>query len=101
MTQIAILGFGNIGSGVAEMLKRNADYIREASGDDIAVKYVLDKRDLTGSGYEACAVGSIDDIVSDPSVSTQERLRARRLRTSYWRQAYGRLAIRRSSIVTS
>ena len=69
MTQIAILGFGNIGSGVAEMLKRNADYIREASGDDIAVKYVLDKRDLTGSGYEACAVGSIDDIVSDPSVS--------------------------------
>ena len=69
MTQIAILGFGNIGSGVAEMLKRNADTIREAAGDDIAVKYVLDKRDLTGSGYEACAVGSMDDIVSDPSVS--------------------------------
>ena len=64
MTQIAILGFGNIGSGVAEMLKRNAAYIREAVGDDIAVKYVLDKRDLTGSGYEACAVSSIDDIVA-------------------------------------
>jgi len=69
MTQIAILGFGNIGSGVAEMLMRNAKYIREAVGDDIAIKYVLDKRDLTGSGYEDCAVKSMQDILSDPSVS--------------------------------
>lgn len=69
MTQIAILGFGNIGSGVAEMLVRNAAYIREASGDDIAVKYVLDKRDLTGSGYEDRAVGSMQEILCDPSVS--------------------------------
>lgn len=69
MTQIAILGFGNIGSGVAEMLVRNADAIRKAACDDIAVKYVLDKRDLTGSGYEGCAVNSIQEIVSDPSVS--------------------------------
>ena len=69
MTQIAILGFGNIGSGVAEMLTRNAEYIREAAGDDIAVKYVLDKRDLTGSGYENCAVKSMQEILSDPSVS--------------------------------
>ncbi len=69
MTQIAILGFGNIGSGVAEMLARNAEYIREAAGDDIAVKYVLDKRDLTGSGYENCAVKDMQEILSDPSVS--------------------------------
>lgn len=69
MTQIAILGFGNIGSGVAEMLTRNAAYIQEAAGDDIAVKYVLDKRDLTGSGYEDRAVKSMQEILCDPSVS--------------------------------
>ena len=69
MTQIAILGFGNIGSGVAEMLMRNAEYIQEAAGDDIFVKYVLDKRDLTGSGYEDRAVKSMQEILCDPSVS--------------------------------
>ena len=69
MTQIAILGFGNIGSGVAEMLIRNQQAIRSAAGDDISVKYVLDKRDLTGSSYENAAVSDIDTIVSDPSVS--------------------------------
>ena len=42
MTHIAILGFGNIGSGVAEMLTRNSEQIRRAVGDDISVKYVLD-----------------------------------------------------------
>jgi len=69
VTQIAILGFGNIGSGVAEMLMRNAEYIQEAAGDDIFVKYVLDKRDLTGSGYEDRAVKSMQEILCDPSVS--------------------------------
>ncbi|MBQ7364459.1 MAG: homoserine dehydrogenase [Clostridia bacterium] len=69
MISIAILGFGNIGSGVAEVLKRNQDKIRAAVGDEVFVKYVLDKRDLSQSEYADRAVLDIDIIMNDPEVS--------------------------------
>lgn len=69
MINMAILGFGNIGGGVAEVLERNQNRIREALGDMVCVKYVLDRRDLTGSPYADRAVRELDVILSDPSVS--------------------------------
>lgn len=69
MISIAILGFGNIGSGVAEVLVRNREKISAAVGDEITVKYVLDKRDLSGTAYADCAVTEIDEILDDPEVS--------------------------------
>lgn len=69
MISIAILGFGNIGSGVAEVLTHNADKIREAIGDGISVKYVLDKRDLSDTPYADLAVSDIDVILQDPEIS--------------------------------
>ena len=69
MIAIAILGFGNIGSGVAEVLVRNREKISAAVGDEIMVKYVLDKRDLSGTAYADCAVTEIDEILDDPEVS--------------------------------
>ena len=69
MACIAILGFGNIGSGVAELLLRNRKAIADASGESVYVKYVLDKRDLSGTGYEDRVAESIEEIVNDPEVT--------------------------------
>ena len=69
MISIAILGFGTVGSGVAEVLERNRKKIRDAVGCDVTVKYVLDKRDLSDTAYASLAVTDIDVILNDPEVS--------------------------------
>lgn len=65
---IALLGFGNIGSGLAEVIERNRSRIDEALGDEICIKYVLDLRDLSDTPYAACAVHDFEIILNDPSV---------------------------------
>ena len=37
MTNVAILGYGTIGSGVAKVIKENQDVIKLNSGDDVKV----------------------------------------------------------------
>ena len=46
MTKVAILGYGTVGSGVYEVLKKNKDIITNKLGDEIQVKYVLDLREF-------------------------------------------------------
>ena len=48
MIQIAVLGYGTIGSGVVEVLKVNKDSITKRVGDEIFVKYILDLREFPG-----------------------------------------------------
>lgn len=62
MINIAILGFGTIGSGVAEIISSNQSEIRRALGDSLHVKYILDIRDIPG------AVRDINTIINDPDV---------------------------------
>ena len=62
MLNIAILGFGTIGSGVAEVIEKNANEIKNVLGDYLHVKYILDIRDIPG------AVNDINIIVNDPDV---------------------------------
>ena len=49
MVQVAILGFGTVGSGVAEVLTRNRAVLAEKVGEEIQLKYILD----TGSSPAA------------------------------------------------
>ena len=44
MIQVAVMGYGTIGSGVVEVLETNKDKITEKTGKEIAVKYILDLR---------------------------------------------------------
>ena len=84
MTYIAILGFGNVGSGVAEVLTRNMENIRATVGDEISIKYVLDKRDLSGTPYADAVVSDIDVILNDPEVSVVcEMLGGINIKTAY------------------
>ena len=45
MTKVAILGYGTVGSGVYEVLKKNKEVITGKTGEEITVKYVLDLRE--------------------------------------------------------
>ena len=44
MIQVAVMGYGTIGSGVVEVLNINHDSIAKRAGEAIEVKYVLDLR---------------------------------------------------------
>ena len=46
MIKIAILGYGTVGSGVYEILRKNPPAIAKRAGDEIDIKYVLDIRDF-------------------------------------------------------
>ena len=44
MAKIAILGFGTVGSGVYEVLCRNAAGVSRRAGEPVEVKYILDRK---------------------------------------------------------
>ena len=51
MVKVAILGYGTVGSGVAQVLCQNKDAIARSVGDEVQVKYILDVRDFDQSPY--------------------------------------------------
>lgn len=68
MIQAAVLGYGNIGSGVAQVLCRNRDVIAARVGEEIAVKYVLDLREFPGDPMEQKVVHDAAVILNDPEI---------------------------------
>ncbi|MBR6812622.1 MAG: homoserine dehydrogenase [Oscillospiraceae bacterium] len=69
MVNVAILGCGTVGSGVADVFALNAQTIAAKAGEDIRVKYILDVRDLSGTPYESVHVTDFSVIEADPEVS--------------------------------
>ena len=69
MIKIAIMGFGTIGSGVAEVLEINGKSIAARVGEEIGLKYVLDLRDFAGSPIQDKIVHDYKVIAEDPEVS--------------------------------
>lgn len=70
MTHIAILGFGVVGSGVAEFITANQKESAYVGGDGINIKYILDLRDFPSSPFKNKIVHNFDVILNDPEVST-------------------------------
>lgn len=68
MIEIAILGFGTVGSGVAEVIDRNQEQIRRDIPEGIHVKYILDLRDFPDSPYGDRVVHDINVILDDEEV---------------------------------
>ena len=46
MVNIAVMGYGTVGSGVVEVINTNGDVINQRAGNEINIKYVLDLRDF-------------------------------------------------------
>lgn len=68
MINVAVLGYGTVGSGVYDVLVKNKESIAKRAGDEINVKYVLDLRDFPGDPVESVLVHDFDTIVNDPEV---------------------------------
>ena len=68
MVNIAILGFGTVGSGVAEVMAENAQSIAHNAAEEIGVKYILDVRDFPGSPFAGKMIRDFSLIESDPDV---------------------------------
>lgn len=68
MINIAIMGYGTVGSGVFEVITKNKDIVNKKAGEEINIKYVLDLREFPGMPVEKVLTHNIDDILDDESV---------------------------------
>jgi len=68
MIKIAILGFGVVGTGVAEVLTENTEKIAGAAAEEIGLKYILDIRDFPDSPFADKFVRDFAVIEQDPEV---------------------------------
>lgn len=68
MINIAVLGYGTVGSGVAEVLRTNRESINRRAGQEINLKYVLDLRDFPGDEVEKILVHDYNIILNDDDV---------------------------------
>lgn len=69
MVKVAILGYGTVGSGVAQVLLENKDAITHSVGEEVSVKYILDVRDFDHSPYGGTFVKDFSVIEEDDEVS--------------------------------
>lgn len=65
---VAIMGHGVVGSGVAEILINHKDRIDARVKDDIFVKYILDLREFKDLSYSDKFTKNFEDILNDESV---------------------------------
>lgn len=68
MIKIAVLGYGTVGSGVVEVLEKNREIIAKRAGEEIQVKYVLDRKDFSGTPIENIIVNDFEQIVQDEEI---------------------------------
>ena len=68
MINVAIMGYGNIGSGVGYVLTHNKDLVSKKAGQEINLKYVLDLREFPGDPLEDKIIHDYNVIVEDPDV---------------------------------
>lgn len=69
MIKMAIMGYGVVGSGVYDIVTKNASLISDKIGDDLSVKYILDIRDFDSHPEKHLFVKDADVIANDKEVS--------------------------------
>lgn len=98
MIKIAILGFGNIGSGVAQALELGRSAITKAIGDSVELAYIVDIADLSASPYKDLVTKDFSVVENDPTVSiVVETIGGQRVAYDYTRRAL----LAGKSVVTS
>ena len=68
MINIAVMGYGTVGSGVVEVINTNGARIAQRIGDALNVKYVLDIRDFPGDPIQEKVIHDFETIVSDSDI---------------------------------
>ena len=68
--QIAVMGFGTVGSGVVELILKNKESISSRSGQSsIDVKHILDIRDFSSHQLSNLFTKDFNDILNDKDVA--------------------------------
>ena len=68
MVNVALLGFGTVGSGVAEVLTRNGGLIDSRVDDLVRLKYIMRAREVFDGPYQDLFVKDFSIIEQDPQV---------------------------------
>lgn len=68
MVNIAVMGYGTVGSGVVEVINTNSAVINQRAGDEINIKYVLDLRGFPGDPIQEKIIHDVDIIINDPEI---------------------------------
>ena len=63
------MGFGTVGSGVAEILLKNSRSVADRAGEPIELKYILDVRDFPSSPFASLLVKDFEKVLNDPEIS--------------------------------
>ena len=66
---VAVLGFGVVGSGTVEVIDKNSDKISINAGQEIRVTRILDIREFPDSAYKDLFVQNFETILNDPDIS--------------------------------
>jgi len=68
MVKIAIIGFGVVGSGVYDVIRKNTADITKNAGTEIDIKYILDIRDFSTHPESNLFVNDVNIIANDDEV---------------------------------
>ncbi len=84
---IAIMGFGTVGSGVAETLDVNKDVISKRIGKEVNVKYILDIRDFPDSRFANLVTHDADEVFNSDIQIAVETIGGARIAYEYTKRA--------------
>ncbi|KMZ55633.1 homoserine dehydrogenase [Dorea sp. D27] len=68
MVNIAVMGYGTVGSGVVEVVNTNGARINQRIGDELNIKYVLDLKEFPGDPVQDKIVHDFETIVHDDDI---------------------------------
>ena len=88
MINIAVLGYGTVGSGVVEVINTNHESINKRAGDEINIKYVLDLRDFPGDPVQEKIVHDVDIIIQDKEIDDKKQTNMTGLLKNYFLELY-------------
>lgn len=65
---IAVMGYGTVGSGVVEVFFSNRGLLEKRTGKTLDIKYILDLRDFPGDPHEALLIKDFNTILNDEGI---------------------------------
>lgn len=69
MAKIAIMGYGTVGSGVYEIIRKNRESLAKKANQEVDIKYILDIRDFDDHPEKGLFTKEFDVILNDPEVT--------------------------------
>lgn len=68
MVQVAVMGYGVVGSGVVEVMTEHKESIDKRTKEEMDIKYILDIRDFPDSPFRDKFTKNFEDILNDDEV---------------------------------